>query len=32
MDFPQIYVQALAGVVLALSWTDTEVNRSKLKH
>lgn len=32
MDFAQIYIQALAGVTLALSWTDPEVNKSKLKH
>lgn len=31
MGFPQIYVQALVGVVLALSGTGTEVNKSKLK-
>lgn len=27
MDFPQIYVQALAGAMLALSWADTGVNK-----
>lgn len=27
MDFPQIYVQALAGAMLALNWADTGVNK-----
>lgn len=27
MGFPQVYVQALAEVILALSWTDTEANK-----
>lgn len=31
MGFPQIYVQALAGVMLSLSWTDIELRKSKLK-
>lgn len=27
MGFPQVYIQALAGVISALSWTHTEVNK-----